>query len=162
MSASPWDDLPPYEQERIAALPLEEALAAMFAHAPKASSGDALAVLGAAFPGLTKAAVKRVRDRIKAERTDTPAEDVPTVPTREAIIAKLKRAVDMGDAKEVERWARSLAALGRAGNLEPAPETSEDWDRLSDLEAGALIALTRKLNGEALTTLDEAWLARLR
>jgi len=158
--ASPWDDLPPYESERIAALPFDEMIAALCEHAPKSSSGDIVAELG---NSVTKRAVREARDKWKAART--PGEEkpfVPIVPTREAIIEAMGRAIEARSAAEVMRWANSLVALSRAGNVDATPETTEEWDRLSDMEAGVLIALTRKLNGETLTAADDGWIARLR
>lgn len=158
--SSPWDDLPPYECERIAALPFDEMIAALCDHAPKASAGDILAELG---NGFTKRAVREARDKWKAARAGADEKPfVPTVPTREAIIAEMSKAITLKQSVEVHRWAQSLVALGRAGNVDVAPDTTEEWDRLSDAEAGVLVALTRKLNGEDLTAADEAWLARLR
>lgn len=157
---TPWDDLPPYEVERIIALPFEEMVRAMFDHAPKASSGELVSALGNQH---TKAEIKRIRDAWAADRKGAP--DVPLVPelpTREAVIGELKKAILTGDAQAAERWARSLVALGRAGDLDLAAETSEDWDRLNDIEAGVLVALVRKLNGETLTEADGRWLSRLR
>ena len=156
--ATPWDDLPPYELERITALPFEEMLYAMFEHAPKASAGDVLSALGG---GVAKSEIKRVRDRWKAERGGEPEADVPKVPTREAVMAQLRVAVEMNNSREADRWARALVALGRVGDVDVQPDTTEDWDRLSDARAGILIALTHQLHGEALTTFDERCLAPL-
>lgn len=157
---SPWDDLPPYESERIAGLPFDEMIAALCEHAPKASAGDILAVLGNEF---TKREIRDARDRWKAARKGAGDEVfVPATPPREAILAELGKAIASKDAQTTERWARSLVALGRAGSVDVEAETSEEWDRLSDMEAGILVALTRKLNGERLTSADETWLARLR
>lgn len=157
---TPWDDLPPYESERIAGLPFDDMIAALFDHAPKASAGDVLALLGNDF---TKREVRDARDKWKAARKGKVDEVfVPKAPAREAILSEIANAIALKSAKDVERWARSLVALGRAGDVDAEPETTEEWDRLNDLEAGVLVALTRKLNGEALTTADESWLARLR
>lgn len=156
-----WDDLPEYEVDRILALPFEDMIRAMFDHAPKASSADVMSVLGNEYK---KADIKRVRDAWAAERKGKSADEpfVPEVPTREAVIAELKKAIESGDSRAAERWARSLVALGRAGDLDPAQESTEEWDRLSDLEAGVMVALVRKLNGEPLTDADGQWLSHLR
>ncbi len=159
--STPWDDLPPYESERIAGLPFDEMIYALCDHAPKASAGDIASLLGNHH---TKTEIRTVRDRWKAERKASPDAEpfVPQIPTREAVIQQLKLAIEGRNSKEADRWARSLVALSRAGDVDPAPETTEDWDRLNDLEAGVLIALTRKLNGEAVTEADGKCLARLR
>jgi hypothetical protein len=157
---TPWDDLPEYEVARIAALPsLDEIVAELYRYAPKASAADMVEALGNEYP---KSVIRAARDRAKAAAKGEPEAFVPTVPTRDAVLKQLRAAIDLNNAKEADRWARSLAALSRAGDVDPAPETTEEWDRLSDLEAGILIALTRKLNGEALTEADGKWLARLR
>jgi hypothetical protein len=159
--STPWDDLAPYEQERIAALPFDEMIAALCDHAPKASAGEILSLLGDDTP---KSRIRAARDRWKVARGNAPSDEpeVPRVPTRDAVLAQLQKAIQVGNSREVDRWARSLAALARAGNIDPEPATTEEWDRLSDREAGILIALTRKLNGEILTTADEQWLDSLR
>lgn len=162
--ASPWDDLPPYEIARIAALPtLAEQVEALYLHAPKASCGEIVEALGNEH---SKAAIKRIRDEVKARykgQVDE-ADPMANIPTREIVITNLRREVTLGtNPRAVQQWADALATLEKTGGADRRDEdSSEDWDRLNDLEAGVLIALVHKLNGEELSPADGTWLARLR
>ncbi len=163
-SAAPWDDLPEYEQARIAALPtLEEQVEALYLHAPKASAGQIVEALGNQH---SKAAIKRIRDEVKKRHAGRVGEIDPMahIPTREIVITNLRREAELGtNPRALKQWADALATLEKTGGADGRAESSsEDWDRLSDLEAGVLIALTHKLNGEELSPADGAWLARLR
>ncbi len=151
---TPWDDLPEYEAARLASLSFEEMIAALLELAPKASSGDLAEATGA-----TKSACKRARDAWKASRgAVAQAEFVPKLPPRAHILQNLGSSLELKNATETERWVRALVALERAGNTDPEKPTTEDWERLDDREAGILIALVHKLNGERLTAEDERWL----
>lgn len=158
-NANHWDNLPAGDAERIAALPLAEQVWALLDHAPKASASD----LAVAFDNEhTISALRAIRNEWKAHRRAGTEDGPPALPTRDVLVAQLIRAANAGQATEVERWLKSITALDRAGGVDTVREDSEDWDRLEDVEAGVLIALTRKLNGVALAPGDLRWLARVR
>jgi len=153
---TPWDDLPDYEQTRIASLEFDEMIAALLEARPKASAKDL-----AEATGFQKADCKAAREAWVAARRGAALEDETILPTREAILSQLLRAANTGDAVATERYVRALVALERAGSVDAEKESTEEWDRLSDREEGLLIALTRKLNGMPLSGTDSAWLAEL-
>lgn len=160
----PWDDLPPYEVERIVALPFDDMIAELCSFAPKESArsiGQFLDKLGNAHPARE---VKRARAAWKAaggHLAKGVQPHIPAVPTREVMIQKMHAAAELGNAVEAGKWAGAIQMLDKIDGIGTPEETGEDWERLSDLEAGALVALTHKLYGEHLTPGDLAWLARL-
>jgi hypothetical protein len=154
-----WDDVPEYEARRILALPLAERVYAMLDHAGKASAVEIVAALGNEH---TVSEVRAIRNAWKAAGRAMRDEGPPQLPVRDELVSKLTDAARLNRAAEVEKWIRSIAALDRMGSVDASAQASEDWDRLTDAEAGALIALTRKLNGASLTRGDEACLTRLR
>lgn len=162
---TPWDDLPPYEIERILALPFDDMIGALCSYARKESArsiGEFLNALGNEY---TKAQIQRAREKWKAAGGHLAAgvePEVPAVPTRETVLQQLNKNAQLGNAAETAKWAGALVTLDKVGAVDVERDTPEEWDRLTDLEAGVLVALTRKLNGERLTPSDVAWLAHLR
>ena len=159
-----WDDLGASDQSRISALTFEAACFALLDHAPHASAKE-LAELGW-NPPHALSEFKKARAAWKAARElgRTAADDeaaIDAIPVRDRLIGQLHEALNVRNTIEANRLIDMLAKVDSAGRTTPQAPTTEDWTRLDDAEAGVLIALVHKLNGEPLTGNDQEWLARL-
>ncbi len=159
-----WADLGAQEQARISALPFEAACFALLDHAPQASARE-LAELGWNPPHAlsefkkARAAWKAARDMGRTAADDEAAIDA--IPVRDRLISQLHEALNVRNTIDANRLIDMLAKVDSAGRTTPEAPTTEDWTRLDDTEAGTLIALVHKLNGDPLTEADQAWLSSL-
>jgi hypothetical protein len=164
--AFPWAHLDAIEVARIEALPFESAVYALLdAAKPRASAKD-LEALDWPGPKPQRATFKRLLAEWKAARAlgrgaEDEAAQQANLPARVRLTQMLHEAIALKNVNEIRTLCASLAQLDKAGQEKPA-ETTEDWTRLDDREAGVLVALVRKLNGEPATEIDRQWLSRLR
>jgi hypothetical protein len=160
----PWDHFTEHDRVRLAALPLETLAFTLLDEArPRASAkqlAEALEISpreGKRLHAAWKAARASGRTQ-EDEHAELEDEDV-----RERFEREFRAAFEMKDYKGARDLIYMLAKIEGAGLARPRERASEteDWTRLSDDEAGMLIALVRKLNGEATTTEDARYLGAL-
>jgi hypothetical protein len=162
----PWAHLDAIEVARIEALPFESAVYALLDAASPRASGKDLASLEWPEPKPTPATFKRLIAEWKAARAlgrvaEDEASAQANLPARVRITQMLHEAIALKNVAEIRTLCASLAQLDKAAQEKPQ-DTTEDWTRLTDAEAGVLIALVRKLNGEPPTEIDSEWLSSLR
>jgi hypothetical protein len=137
------------------AVTLEDFVRAELAKDPKASAAELRARYvdaGHDARELPKAAFKRVRDAVSAEAgASSEAEPDDETPTLARLTSRLAaEVVGGGKASEIKALVEAVAKLAAITPKGPASAESEDWARLSSVEAVVLATLARKLHGAPL------------